>query len=521
MTLPIGKRSFLAAAAVALLVAAASGGSRLAGWIAATSIGPGAEIGHISANPIDGRVTITGIRLPLADGIVLRIGELTSQTSFALVTPAFAAEDLTLKNVSVDAGGISYLVPEIGFVGSSLTQKDFASYLDKTAKRPFAERIATLSARTIVVPQVRIERKATGGTQVIVLRNLTLRDIAAGKAGTVTAESGTVQGPPPVDIVFGAVNGRGFDLALAAHQLNENPVPERDAKLLVATMTIDKIAFQGTDDLRVEVGRIAANDAKLQPGDRTAHILPFLGTFKIQDGNVDFPSAKVPGGRLKWTLKEFTLTADALRDNVPTKFLATVTELAMLVPPSSDDPTMKNLIDLGYTALVFSLAAETNWNPQTSEFAVKQVAVGGADIGSIVLSGILGKVTKDVFAADQTKSQAALKSATVKTMNLAIENKGLYEHAIARDARKKGKSLEEARRELAVASTATINAIMAGNSDNRALSAAFAKFAVKPSKLVLSVRSKNPAGVPLSDFSESKETRAAIEGKLDISATAE
>ena len=195
--------------------------------------------------------------------------------------------------------------------------------------------------------------------------------------------------------------------------------------MLFTSFTIDALAFKrGGRRSIVGIKRVAMSTARVQLGDKATLFPPFLGTLKVSDASVDVPSLKVKGERLKWTLKEFSLTSDEPRDGIPTKFSAALVELALELPATSADTTFKNLVDLGYSGLVFSVVAEGSWNTQASEFMVRQVSLTGADIGAIVLRGTFGKVTKDVFSANGTVAQAAFQSATAKTMSTPSKTRG-------------------------------------------------------------------------------------------------
>ncbi len=107
-------------------------------------------------------------------------------------------------------------------------------------------------------------------------------------------------------------------------------------------------------------------------------------------------------------------------NSVPTKFTARIDALTVPVPPNSTDPAFKNLTELGYTAVVFSLAADAAWNPQTSDFDVRQISLSGADFGTITFAATLGAIGKDVFSGDKTVAQTAFKRATVKSLGVLV-----------------------------------------------------------------------------------------------------
>jgi hypothetical protein len=470
-------------------------------------------------------VLVEDVTLPLSDGTTIHIGRVSLASGFALVTPATAAENLTLQNVTVDAGDSTYRMARIELVGSSLGQAQFAAILDKSNREPFANRLASFAATSITMPEVVIERLSAGRKQKIMLRDLVppapRPPAPPPPPPTADAAGGTIDQPGSAG-TFGAVSGKTLDLALSARLMSEAAgTPDRAPRVLFTSFTIDALAFKGVvGDSVIGIKRVAMSTARVQLGDKATLFPPFLGTLKVSEASADIPSVKVKGERLKWTLKEFSLTADEPRDGIPTKFSAALADLALELPATSTDATFKNLIDLGYSGLVFSVAAEGNWNTQASEFMVRQVSLTGADIGAIVLRGTFGKVTKDVFSANGTVAHAAFQGATAKTMSIAIENKGLYEHAVMREAKKRGKSLEDTRREIGLAAVMTVGAMMGDTPDAKALGSAVAKFAAKPGRLTVSAKAKAAAGVPLAEFGDAG-MRPTIAGKLEVTATAE
>ena len=106
-------------------------------------------------------------------------------------------------------------------------------------------------------------------------------------------------------------------------------------------------------------------------------------------------------------------------------------------------------------------------------------------------------------------------------MSLVVENKGLYERAVARDAKKFGKTPEEMRKLLSTSATTTVMSMLGPAPDAKSLGSAVAKFAANPGKLIVNVKSKNAAGIALSHFGDSDGARSALADKLDVTATAE
>ena len=474
------------------------------------SLSPGA----MTFNPLTGKVSLRDIMLR-EDGINVRVGEIVFSTSYAMLTPAFAAESFSLKNVTIDTAGFNYRAPTIDIAGASVSQKDMSGYIDKSSAKPFADLLATLSASSISVPEATIEIGSGASKRVLELKAVVMRDIASGKAEVFTAASGSLKGPSPVDGKFGVVNGRAIDLAVLAQVMAERPPPLD--KTLFAQMTADKLQFR-TAGGQLVVERLSSANVKVPQRGGAVRTLPALGTFSLEGVTMDVARANAPSA--KWTMKKLTLTADGANDGVPTRFIIAGDTLSLAIPANATDPTYKNLVDLGYSALVFSVNAEGNWMPANNDFVVKEVAFRGDDIGVIGISAVLGKVSRDFFLAEQKAAQEAAKAVTVKSLGVNIENRGLFERIVAREARKSGRSIEEARRQLTAATAVSAAGMTATTPGAEAVKAALLKFLNRPGKLRVTMKTKETQGILISEFRDPAAQKRLAE-KVEISATAE
>lgn len=468
---------------------------------------------------LSGRLILRDLEIPHASGSI-RVGYLSTATGYGLIGAAFAAENVLLKDVAVTADHMTFRAPAVEVANSSLGQKDFAALIDRTNARPLPEVLASFGASSILIAELAVERKVELSRQTYVIRKLALRDIANGKAALLAADGGVIAGPVPEEGSFGAVAGKSLDLAQLARTLGPEPAtPDAEPKALLSALTIEKLLLK-TGSGSAAFGRLAANDVRVQLGPLPGRFSPVQGALTASDAKFVVGSPTSPKAPVEWTVKTLALTLDAPRDSIPTKFYAAIDGLTIPVPANSTDPNLKNLADLGYTAVVASVIADASWNPQSSDLEIRQLSMNGADFGSISLAGVLGRITKDAFARDKALSQAAFKKATAKTWSLVVENKGLYEHIVAREARKRGKSLEETRRDLSMSSSLTFATMMRDAPAGSAVAAAIGKFVAKPGKLRINGKSKDAAGIVLSSLTDSA-TAKAVGDKIDVTAVAE
>lgn len=470
-------------------------------------------------DPLTGRLNLRSLEIKHTDGVI-RVGQLSIGTGYGLIGAAFAAENVVLKDFTVTTEQMTFRAPAIEIANSSLGLKEFSALIDKTSAKPLPEALASFAASGASIPELTVERKVGLGRQTYVIRKFALRDIAGGKAASFGAEGGTIAGPAPEQGSFGAVAGKAIDLAQLARVLGPDPAtPDAESKALLEAATIDKLQLR-TGSGSVAFGRLALNDARVQLGRLSGRFSPIQGAVTVSDAKFVVGGAMPTKPPVEWTVKTLALTLEAPRDMIPTKFYAAIEGLTIPVPANSPDPNFKNLADLGYTAVVASVIADASWDPRSSDLEIRQLSVNGADFGAITLAGVLGNVTKEVFATDKAVSLAAFKKATAKTWSLVVENKGLYEHVVAREAKKRGKSLEETRRDLSVASSLTFATMTRDAPAGSVVAAAIGKFVAKPGKLRINGKSKDPAGVVLSSFSDAASAKS-IGDKIDVTAIAE
>lgn len=476
------------------------------------------EIGTTEINSDSGIATFSNIAISLPFGTTIRIGE-AAFNGWSIVSPAQAAENVTIKNLSFDVGRLRYIAPSIEIVGSSFTQKDMAAFREASGGAAFPARLASFAAASIAIPEVTLELQTGPRRDTAVFRKVIFGRVSAGKAVTVTADGGTLTSGQKLTTSYGPMEIKNLDLSFLARLLAETPASEDQPKLLFASATIDKVDYIATPGLQFAIGRLSISDAKLQPGQSRPHLLPVMGQIKASNMMLTSTSGQT-GAATKWAIKDLTLVSDVPRDGVPTQNRLLIEDVTVDLPKDSTVPQVRGLIDLGYDSISFSLRADGEWNPQTSEFNVKQMAIDSGNLGAITLRGVLGNVTKDSFLATTADSRPGYKNSTIKTMSVTIENKGLFDRIVVREAKKRGKSLDDTRRTISIAMVSAVTNMTADIVDET-VPRALIKFAAKPGRLNVSAKSKASAGIPIGDLNQQSGGKPAIAGKMEVSASAD
>jgi hypothetical protein len=261
---------------------------------------------------------------------------------------------------------------------------------------------------------------------------------------------------------------------------------------------------------------------KMDPAD-LRRLVPTLGTMRFSGLDFDMPnetsSAPKPEN-IRFKVKDIELTADKPVNGIPTNLRMAVEGLAFVVPANSEEDGLKDLAAMGYRTLELSFATAASWNEPGNELVVREVSVRGADMGSLLLRGVLANVGRDVFNPDSAIAMTALVGATARNLDLTVENKGLFERLVAQEARKQKKSPEDLRREYGIAAAIAIPSMLGSSATAKAVGQAVARFVAKPGRLNISARTKDPAGLGIADFTTFPEP-AAILDKLEVTATAE
>ncbi len=505
-------------AANAIVVAAGLGAAAWwgIGQFIDVALSPTIEISGSRTDPQTGRASFNGIVIALPGGATVTIGEAGFARDLSFIGAAEAAENVGLKDVSFKFGDLLFKVPQIDIIGSSLRQADFKALIEGKGSQSFATRLSSFAATTVAIADATIERTVAGTKTTIELRKIGMRNVTAGKAAAVLLEGGSLSSAFELTS-FGAVNATNLDLAFLTRLVSSAPGAEREPRLLYTAASVDKVEHKTISGAIIGIAQFTSSDARFQPGSAIAHLLPVLGQLKASNVTVELRGS-TGAAPPKWTIKEVAVVADSPRDGIPTKFRAAISDMNIELADAKAVPSLASLLDLGYRSLKLTAVADAEWNPQSGDFTVKDVRIDGNDIGSIAWRATLGKVTKNTFLAKTFDK--GFGTATVKTMNVTVEDKGLYERVVAREAKKSGQSVAETRRDLSIRAVTAVTLITQGTAD-LTVPNAVAKFVSKPGKLNVSSKAKIAAGVPLADFGAQANGQPKISGKFDVVAAAE
>lgn len=564
---------------------------------------------------------------------------------------AQAAADVTVTDLRFAVGPLVYRVPRAEFRGTTLSRAELEAILSGSSSMPVAARIASLTAREVVIPEVVAELAAPGGGQVTTYRDVVFRDVSGGRVGSVVAGSGAFTaagGASAGEGGFGRFSVEDVDLGLAVALFTEkaaaataplrriygafslenltlrdkdrttmriarfggrdfsakptpegwlsifetlgrnpdlNAAPIEERKRAYASLAdlfdafdlglvemagiefagegndkggrIGRIAFAGgaggrpgevqiegvdvsADDGKVRIGGLAFSGVGMKPYLQALSelstakpaemsvaalrkIVPLVGTLRMSGLDIDVPGKPGPTGtadRVRFALGGVDVAADKPLDGLPTDIRVAFRNVAFALPPAAEGDAARQLRGLGYERLDLSLSASLGWSAASQEIVLRDLTMSGAEMGSVAIRAVLGNVTKDIFNPDTAVAAVALLGATATSLELSVNNQGLAERVIGRDAREAGRSVEDLRRQYGSMAVIGIPALLGNSPSAKAIGQAVARFIAKPGRLEIRARAKSPGGLGFADLAGGPDP-AALLNQVDVTATAE
>ncbi len=110
-------------------------------------------------------------------------------------------------------------------------------------------------------------------------------------------------------------------------------------------------------------------------------------------------------------------------------------------------------------------------------------------------------------------------SGSAKSLDLTVENAGLFERFLSAQAKDLSLKPDELRKEYVTASLLGVPIILGNGPAAKAIGAAMGQFVMKPGKLVLHAKAKEPAGIGFIDLGAARSPALVLD-RLDVDAKA-
>jgi hypothetical protein len=247
-------------------------------------------------------------------------------------------------------------------------------------------------------------------------------------------------------------------------------------------------------------------------------LVPAVSQFIVSKAGISLDEDKraAEGAKPDFFIDHFEVDGGQLVDSKPTQVTATLDHFTLDLR-SFRDLDLRPLLEMGYSKLDLSAKIEMAWNVRTEELDIKDVSISGIDMGTVKVTGVIDNVSKDFFSGDSTAMQAAAFGALVKKVEIRIDNGGLFEKAMAMQAKTQKKSIDEIKQSFVTAAAIGIPAMLNNRPASKIIGAALAKFVANPKSFHLVATSAD--GLGAADFALAKEPASLLD-VLDIKATA-
>jgi hypothetical protein len=283
-----------------------------------------------------------------------------------------------------------------------------------------------------------------------------------------------------------------------------------------AKIGIAEISFQGIDlkNLREAVAKAAPNSPGAASSARAA--IPSIAEIILKGVQIEIAAKEPEGPGVSFKTERFGLRGSNQKDGLPTRLDVALDHFTCAIG-RAEEGAFKDLAAMGYSQLDLSGRIEADFNEPRQELEIGTIALEGANMGMVQVSGLVGNVSKDLLSPNRVVSTAAVLGARLKKLDLHIENKGFFEKAIAAQARSQNKSPDELRQSYAAAVALLAPIALENGPAAKAIGAAFAKFIADPTSLRLVATA--PAGLGAADLTL-LQTPGALLRKIEIEATA-
>jgi len=292
------------------------------------------------------------------------------------------------------------------------------------------------------------------------------------------------------------------------------PKPDAKPAPVLGTLSIEDASL----DLPVE--EPAKPRGKPAPG-RAAAVEDAVRRAAREKGAERGAAAQQPPAKImRVGMRSAAMTFGPMRDGVPTTSRLSLSGITLPAASVSEVPGLGSLAAYGYGDLDLDATVDTAWDEGKREVSVREVSLSGRDMGSLRLSGTIGGIGPEMFDTDPAVSGLAMLSATAKSLDLTVQDGGLFDRFIAAQSKVLSLKPEELRQEYVTASVLGVPVILGNSPAARAIGAALGQFVTKPGRLSLSARTKDAAGLGIAEFGTAPSPGAVLD-RLDVTAKAE
>ena len=242
---------------------------------AALSRVAGLSIERISTNPLTGEVALGGVSLA-SDGVSVTIGKAAFRSNAmpwaAFVPAALAAGSLAqADDVAIKVGPMTFRLPHIEAAATPLSDTDLALMIEPGSGVGLAERLAKLSAASIIIPRLMVDIDAPDAIERGILHDIAMIDVEKGKIGALSIAGGSLSMSErdlvgPVEGKIGTLIAHELDLGFALRLLTQaRQDPNEQLKTLLESANFDGLTLTGGEAFGLGIGRISLSRVTARP----------------------------------------------------------------------------------------------------------------------------------------------------------------------------------------------------------------------------------------------------------------
>jgi hypothetical protein len=252
-------------------------------------------------------------------------------------------------------------------------------------------------------------------------------------------------------------------------------------------------------------------------------LIPAFDGFSFSDLKMDVPDTESPGQRIKATVADFDLSMKDYFEGIPTTIGTTSHHIVFDVPPAvtGQPDSMDQLRQLGIDKFDLGFDLGIHRDATAKSIIIDKLAMDGANLGSVNLSGTMGNVDDALFAGDQDTSLAAAMAMTVKTLKLDVTDSGMGDIVLKQAGSQNGMDLATTRASMGAMAQAVVLAGLGATPEGKALSDAVAKFIGGAKSISVTATAKDPAGLTAADLAAAQTDPTTLSGKVKIAASAQ
>ena len=231
---------------------------------------PGASAGSIASDLWNGKIVLGNVSVK-GEGFSVQAGSITLPArtgGFAIVAPAMALDGAaSADNLVIVVGPLTYKIAHLEASGTSMSAADLAALTDPKHAMPVSERLATLNAAAIAIPEILGTVQIGKIAETIAYKDVRLVNIVKGKIGAASLAMTELAlkdpGGPAISVKMPNTEMKNIDLVQIARVMTQARTdPNEPLQTLYDSFSADGIVLTGVPDASITIGKISGGAIK-------------------------------------------------------------------------------------------------------------------------------------------------------------------------------------------------------------------------------------------------------------------